>query len=153
VGLNPTFRIESSPLYLDQIYRDESLASPTRIQYADLNQATPSLSPLVIDMAAVLQGVRNLFSTRPGERLFRPQVGTNLLGVIFQPIDNITSLQIKQLMITAVEQWEPRVSVDRQNTRITPVPEEEGYDIVIVYRVAGVPDQTFEYRSFYEVLQ
>jgi phage baseplate assembly protein W len=153
MGMNPTIRVESSPLYIDSILTEGLVARPSRIQYSDLNQVNPGINPVIIDMEAVLQGIRNLFSTRPGERLFRPQVGTNLLSVIFQPIDNITSQQIKQLLITAVELWEPRVSIDRRYTKITPVPEEEGYDIVILYKVAGVPDQTFEYRSFYEVLR
>jgi len=122
------------------------------VVYQDLNQEDPGSDATLTNMDAVEQALRNLFNTKPGERLFRPTFGADLGAILFQPIDAGTSLRLKQLLIKAVEQWEPRIKVDRRNTSIVPQPEENGYDISITYQVLGIPEEYFDFTAFYQII-
>ena len=124
---------------------------PEYVVYADINQSSPGDAPVIYNMEAVMQGLSNLFHTRPGERLFRPSIGSALHTIVFKPINDTTSILLKQILINAVEKWEPRVQVVRNLTKITPQPDSFGYDISVVYKVLGLSAEMFQYKSFYYV--
>lgn len=116
--------------------------------YSDLNQRTPDRVPLAVDYDAVLQAVNNLFRTAPGDRLFRPAYGTNLLHLLHKPVDDITAARIESILVNAIHQNEPRVEVVSSVTRVTPIPERLMYDIVIAYRVLGFdPEDDLRYLA------
>ena len=133
----------------DVIDRD---AAEEFVVYRDLNQESSGKDPMLVNMDAVAQALSNLFNTRPGERIFRPNFGSDLEAILFQPIDEATTLRLKQLLIKSVEQWEPRVRVDRRLTEITPQPDDNGYDIFIIYQILGIPEEYFEFQGFYEII-
>lgn len=124
---------------------------PEYVVYADLNQTSPGNAPVVYNMECVMQGLTNLFNTRPGERLFRPPIGSAMHTIVFKPINDTTSLLLKQILINSVEKWEPRVQVIRNRTRITPQPDLYGYDISVWYQALGLSAEALQYKSFYYV--
>lgn len=63
------------------------------------------------DVEAVRQSVRNLISTRKGERPFKPKLGTRLFRYIFEPLDDITKTEIRREILDTLETYEPRVEV------------------------------------------
>lgn len=65
----------------------------------------------VSDDNAVRQSVLMLLSTRPGERMMRPEYGCNLQQLVFSPNDNTTAGIAIYLVRTALERWEPRIDI------------------------------------------
>ena len=52
-----------------------------------------------------------IFSTRLGERLFRPDFGCSLEDYQFKPIDTPTQIRIRRNIEQAVRKYEPRIDV------------------------------------------
>jgi phage baseplate assembly protein W len=52
-------------------------------------------------------------STRPGERVLRPDYGCNLDELIFEPLTTTFKTYIKDLIATAILYHEPRIEVNR----------------------------------------
>lgn len=53
-----------------------------------------------------------LLLTNPGERVMLPEFGTGLRKLIFEPHDITLEEQARQMIINAINTWEPRISVD-----------------------------------------
>lgn len=67
----------------------------------------------VADDEAIRQSLLLLISTRPGERVMRPEYGCDLARLVFSPIDDTTAGLAIHFVRQAVERWEPRVEVLR----------------------------------------
>jgi len=65
----------------------------------------------ITDAASVRQALLLLLSTRPGERVNRPDYGCHLFRLAFAPADDTTAGLAVHYVTRAVEQWEPRVRV------------------------------------------
>ncbi|HXW78349.1 MAG TPA: GPW/gp25 family protein [Acidimicrobiales bacterium] len=63
--------------------------------------------------AAVRQSLIVLLTTRPGERVMRPQLGCDLQRLVFAPNDATTAGLAIHYVRRAVEQFEPRVVLQR----------------------------------------
>lgn len=57
----------------------------------------------------VEQSIRIILSTRPGERVQRPNFGCRLQEMVFRPNNSHTHQSIRDLIMEAIVQWEPRV--------------------------------------------
>ena len=75
----------------------------------------PSSGDLVLkqDKEAVKRSVRNIMLTNNYERPFRPNFGANLRGLLFELADDITKLEIRNQITEAIEDYEPRVVIDK----------------------------------------
>ena len=56
--------------------------------------------------------IRNLLLTQKGERVFQPEFGTNLRGLLFEQITNQTIDKINDTIIEAIKNWLPYVIVN-----------------------------------------
>lgn len=63
------------------------------------------------DVEAVKGSVKNILSTNHGEKLFKPDFGANLHGLLFELITPATKLLARRQIIQEIEKWEPRVKV------------------------------------------
>ena len=66
---------------------------------------------LVRDADAIRQALMLLLSTRPGERIMRPDYGCDLARLVFSPNDGTTAGLAKHYVTRAVERFEPRVVI------------------------------------------
>jgi phage baseplate assembly protein W len=67
----------------------------------------------VADDESVRQSLLMLISTRPGERVMRPEYGCDLHRLVFSPNDDTTAGLAIHFVRQAVERWEPRVEILR----------------------------------------
>jgi Bacteriophage baseplate protein W len=74
----------------------------------------------IADDDAVWQSLLLLISTRPGERVMRPDYGCNLSQLAFAPNDDTTAGLAIHFVRQAVARYEPRVDVVRVDTRRDP---------------------------------
>ncbi len=84
--------------------------------------------------ASVRQAIRIILSTRPGERLMRPDFGAGLQNFLHEPNNIVTRRRIRDLIVDALQRWENRILLDRVD--ITEVPDAPGeIRIEILYRI------------------
>ncbi len=74
----------------------------------------------------VRQAILIILDTEPGERVMRPDFGTGLRGLTFEPISASTLALARHRVEQALVLWEPRIdnvavaaTADRANGRIT----------------------------------
>ena len=68
---------------------------------------------LVDHEASVRQAILILLTTRPGERVMRPQYGCMLHTLTFAPNDDTTAGLAIHFVRQALERWEPRIRIVR----------------------------------------
>ena len=112
-----------------------------RFAHPDLDGGTPGLQvtpgrrrlETVDGAAAVRQAILLLLSTRPGERVMRPDYGCALHHLAFASNDETTAALAIHYVRRALERWEPRVDVLELDA--TPDPERGALTIRLVYQV------------------
>ena len=92
--------------------------------------------------SAIARSIRNIVFTVPGEKFFNPNFGSRISQSLFENIDDITALAIKDEIINSITNYEPRVSLIGVN--VTADFDNHAFDVRISYRVIGadiVPQQ------------
>lgn len=75
------------------------------------NPATGDLR-VKTDVEAVKQSIRIILFTNFGERPFRPYIAGDLQGLLFEPLDRVTTTLLKQNIVDVLYTYEPRVTID-----------------------------------------
>jgi phage baseplate assembly protein W len=88
----------------------------------------------VADDELIRQSLLLLISTRPGERVMRPEYGCDLHWLVFSPNDDTTAGLAIHFVRQAVARWEPRVEVLRVDAN-RDLYEGTRLEIVLDYRV------------------
>jgi len=70
---------------------------------------------MVTEEEDVMQSLRILLGTRPGERVMQPGFGCNLDIMLFEPITTTLIAFVKELIQTAILYYEPRIELDSIN--------------------------------------
>ncbi len=65
----------------------------------------------VTQAAAVRQALMLLLTTRPGERVMRPEYGCRLNELLFSVCDETTAGLAMHYVQSAIRRWEPRVEI------------------------------------------
>lgn len=83
------------------------------------------------DVYAVTGSLRNLLSTNHYERLFQPQIGSNVRRLLFEPIDVTTATMLQDHVKQTIDNFEPRVKLI--NVSVVPNYTEQGYTVGITF--------------------
>ena len=75
-----------------------------------------------IDVKLIEGNIIQILGTRRGERVMLPLFGSNILQFIHEPLDKVTCALIRRELIDAITMWEPRVILDKENTKVIPYP-------------------------------
>ena len=78
--------------------------------------------------AHIHESIRQILGTRKGERLMRPEFGTRLHELVFEPNDSLLYGLLRHEVIEALEEWEPRVII----TDVSCGPDETNGHLVLV---------------------
>lgn len=124
-------------------YLNSNQAKTTRdVLYSDVDPTMgmhPKTKDLLIleDTVAVRRSIQNLLSTARGERLFQPNIGASLRVLLFEPIDSITTFEMRDRILDTLRKHEPRIGslfVD-----VVASPDTNSYDVSIEFglRVSG----------------
>jgi phage baseplate assembly protein W len=77
----------------------------------DLNPITDELSRATNE-EAVKQSIRNLILTAPGERPYQPDIGSGIKNILFEPMDEITSIALTNEIKNTINNHEPRANLE-----------------------------------------
>jgi phage baseplate assembly protein W len=113
--------------------------------------ASFKVNPLTYDAialnnaSAIARSVRNIVFTAPGEKFFDPDFGSNISQSLFENIDNITAVTIRDEIENSIINYEPRVSLS--SVVVDPDFDNNGFNVTIVYSIIGVdiPPQQLEF--------
>ena len=97
----------------------------------DANAITGDIDP-VKDAISVKRGITNVLLTSMFERLFQPELGSNLKDVLFEPIDEITTARIEREVRSAIDAWEKRAEV--LNVFVDPDEDYNRYKVSVTFR-------------------
>jgi len=89
---------------------------------------------MIEEEGSVRQAILMLLSTRPGERVMRPDYGCDLHRLIFSPNDATTAGLAIHYVRQALERWEPRILI----LRVDADPDDgypERLNILVEYRL------------------
>jgi phage baseplate assembly protein W len=121
------------------VVKDRFTVSDTKNQiYSDfLNDFTPhpATGDIVryINEASVSRSIRNLISTNKGERLFQPEVGTDIFKMLFEPMSDGIAELLSSTIQRTISDYEPRAKVLAVN--VAPNFDNNSYQVTIEYMI------------------
>ena len=86
---------------------------------------------LSYDAQAVTRSIRNLILTNPYERLWNPNISTNLGALLFENISPISADLIESEIKLLLRNFEPRAIL--ADLVVTPKPENNAYSVYLSY--------------------
>ncbi|MGP1665210.1 MAG: GPW/gp25 family protein [Rhodanobacter sp.] len=89
---------------------------------------------MVSDAEDIVESLRILLSTSPGERVMLPSYGCALRWMVFEDVSEQAMTEIKELIRKAVLFFEPRITLNRIDTQLVD-PLEGRLDILLDYTV------------------
>ena len=118
--------------------------------YKDLSMSFKS-NPLNNDLIglkddnAIARSIRNIVYTLPGEKFFDSDFGSDVTGSLFENIDEISAVTIREEIEYCIKTYEPRVNLIEVQS--IPNYDNNEYNVLITYEVLGadVPPQELEF--------
>ena len=94
---------------------------------------------------AIARSIRNIVFTRPGEKFFNPDFGSRITESLFENMDEVSALAIRDEIENSIKSFEPRVNV--QEVRVVPDFTNNEMNATIVYEIIGidVPPQQLDF--------
>jgi phage baseplate assembly protein W len=103
---------------------------------------TFQVNPLTYDLidikneTAIARSIRNLVSTIRGERFFDPNLGSGVSKLLFDNMDELTAVTIKDEITTTINNYEPRVRL--RSVNVNPNYDENEFNVTITYDIVGI---------------
>lgn len=66
---------------------------------------------LSTDKEAIDNSLRNIILTNKGEVPGNPEFGSNIEEILFEQLDGVTEILLKNMITIEIEKWEPRVEL------------------------------------------
>jgi len=88
------------------------------------------------DLAAIKNSLRNLFNTTPGQKLLNPAYGLSLMQFLFEPVSQSISTLIGDAILKGLNQYEPRVIVER--IYVNGIPDDNSYIITLIISIPSL---------------
>lgn len=100
-----------------------------------INPLNDDLIPLM-NANAIARSIRNLVFTGRGDVPFNPVLGSRVRDLLFEPMDSITSIALKEEIEDTIKNFEPRVKLEE--VQVNPDFDDNQYDIIIKYIIIGI---------------
>lgn len=140
----------SSSLSSLEVYLDVSMES----KYAS---AQPSLSndnhwkiEKNVNVKAIFDSLRNIFTWNRGERILLPEFGSKLHTLLYEGITPVTEEAIMAEIRMCVSEWEPRVQiVSVVNASTIDDTEDNTIHIQVIFTIPSLGDEQYAYSFSY----
>ena len=85
---------------------------------------------------AIARSVRNIVLTTPGEKIFDPYFGSNVNALLFENVDEISAVAIRDEIENSLKNYEPRIVLEE--ILVDPDYDMNQFDVTITYRIVGI---------------
>ena len=110
-------------------------------------QTNPLTSDLIAlkNENAIARSIRNIVFTIPGEKFFDESFGSNINKSLFDNIDEISAILIKDQITESIQNFEPRVNLTEVVT--SPDFDNNSFNATLTYEVIGadIPPQELQF--------
>lgn len=120
------------PQAISKTFKDISLAFQ---RHPITNDVT-----VLTNQTAISRSIRNLVLTNVGEKFFKPNVGSRVNSSLFELLDMGAGTAIRSEIESTIKNYEPRVFLN--TVQVTPLYDDNAFDVVISYFVVGQPNNT-----------
>jgi phage baseplate assembly protein W len=86
---------------------------------------------LSYDTTAVTRSIRNLLQTRHYDRLFNPDLGSNLDSILFENMGPSSASILEKEILNVIANYEPRAKLTTVNVKASP--DQNGYYVTLTY--------------------
>lgn len=116
----------------------------------DLN-AHPTTGQVLrfVDEFAIKRSIRNLLLTNKYERLFQPDIGSNINRILFEPVTSHAATMLKQYVTETIDTYEKRCKLIE--VVVTPSPDQNLYTVTIVFAIINKQDPVSINVTLYRV--
>tara|TARA_R110000823_G_scaffold189890_5_gene321654 strand:- start:163 stop:582 length:420 start_codon:yes stop_codon:yes gene_type:complete len=91
-----------------------------------------------VNEKAVTRSIRNLIMTNRGERLYQPNIGSDIRSILFEPMSSFTSNNLNRFIQETIDQYEPRAKVI--TIKINAQEQHNRYVVTIIYMLINRPE-------------
>ena len=85
---------------------------------------------------AIARSIRNIVFTSPGEKVFDPNFGSNVSKLLFEIVDDVSALAIRDEIENSIRNHDPRVELI--DVIIEPNYDANEFNATILYRIIGI---------------
>jgi len=119
---------------INKIYSDIDFAFTKKPVTADV--------ALSYDAQAVSRSIRNLLNTQNYDRLFNPDLGSQITGLLFENISPVIATTMETMITNIIKAYEPRARL--QSVRVSSQPDQNAYNVSITFYIenATLPTTT-----------
>lgn len=131
----PSPEIENS-IKQNYLYKDISL--DLQLGFTEGRELNKTLEKTdlypIYDIQSVINSLKNVFTTSPGEKILNPTFGLDLRSYLFEPVTETRGYFIGEEILQGLPEQEPRVEVRKVEVIVDP--EEQQYEINLTI---GIP--------------
>ena len=95
--------------------------------------------------SAIARSIRNIVFTQPGEKFFNPDFGSRISESLFEVVDEVSTIAIRDEIRSSIINYEPRVNL--LDVLVNPKPDENEMNVTIKYEIVGIdiPPQQLDF--------
>ena len=122
---------------VSQSFKDISMSFETN----PLNEDLIALK----NSSAIARSIRNIVFTQPGEKFFNPEFGSRVSESLFEVVDEVSTIAIRDEIRSSIINYEPRVNL--LDVLVNPNPDENEMNVTIKYEIVGndIPPQQLDF--------
>jgi phage baseplate assembly protein W len=87
------------------------------------------------DENAIKQSVRNLVMTNHYERLFHPEIGSQVTALLFEPFTPLLEAMLVRAITNTIQNHEPRVELLQVDVKLNP--DNNAVFVTIIFRIVN----------------
>lgn len=92
-----------------------------------------------INAEAIKNSLNNILSTLQGSRRMLPQFALNVQQLLFEPMDEMTSYELGDRILEAIQIWDNRIIVD--GVTVTPKYDDNQYNVQLSFSIRGIKER------------
>ena len=122
---------------VNQKYKDISMSFETNPLNDDLIGLKNS--------SAIARSIRNIVFTQPGEKFFNPEFGSRVSESLFEIVDEVSSIAIRDEIRSSIINYEPRVKL--LDVIVIPNVDDNEMNVTVKYKIIGIdiPPQQLDF--------
>ena len=122
---------------VSQSFKDISMSFETN----PLNEDLIALK----NSSAIARSIRNIVFTQPGEKFFNPEFGSRVSESLFEIVDEVSTIAIRDEIRSSIINYEPRVNL--LDVLVNPNPDDNEMNVTIKYEIVGIdiPPQQLDF--------
>ena len=95
--------------------------------------------------SAIARSIRNIVFTQPGEKFFNPEFGSRVSESLFEIVDEVSSIGIRDEIRSSIINYEPRVKL--LDVIVIPNEDDNEMNVTVKYKIIGIdiPPQQLEF--------